>query len=55
MRARMTTIERGQLITALGAAGGNVAQAARALGLNRTTLVEKMRKLGMGGESTTES
>jgi DNA-binding protein Fis len=30
-------------------AGGTVAQAARVLGLRRTTLVEKLRKYSMGG------
>jgi transcriptional regulator with GAF, ATPase, and Fis domain len=39
--------EREQLSRALHAAGGNKAEAARALGLARSTLVSKLKKLGM--------
>jgi len=40
---------------ALARAGGVVAHAARLLCLRRTTLVEKLRKLGMpGGDVATE-
>jgi len=55
LRAHLTTIERRLIEQALERSGGTVAHAARLLGLRRTTLVEKMRKLEMtGGEITTE-
>jgi sigma-54 specific flagellar transcriptional regulator A len=55
LRAHLTAIERRLIEQALERAGGTVAHAARLLGLRRTTLVEKMRKLEMtGGEITTE-
>ncbi len=47
LRAHLTTIERRLIEQALGRSGGTVAHAARLLNLRRTTLVEKMRKLGM--------
>jgi len=40
-------IERKVLIRALAIADGNKAKAARHLGLNRTTLVQKMKKFQM--------
>jgi transcriptional regulator with GAF, ATPase, and Fis domain len=39
--------EREQLVRALAAAGGNKAVAARALGLARSTLVSRLKKLGL--------
>ena len=55
LRAHLTAIERRLIEQALERSGGTVAHAARLLGLRRTTLVEKMRKLEMtGGEITTE-
>src|SRR5262249_26888901 len=47
LRAHLTMIERQLIEQALERSGGTVAQAARLLNLRRTTLVEKMRKLGM--------
>jgi len=47
LRALLCAVERRQLSDALLRAGGVVADAARQLGINRTTLVEKMRKYGM--------
>jgi sigma-54 specific flagellar transcriptional regulator A len=47
LRAHLTTIERQLIEQALQRSRGTVAQAARLLNLRRTTLVEKMRKLGM--------
>jgi sigma-54 specific flagellar transcriptional regulator A len=44
LRAHLETIEQGLITRAVQAAEGNVAQAARLLGLRRTTLVEKLRK-----------
>ena len=48
LRAYMTAIERRLIEQALASANGTVAHAARLLNLRRTTLVEKLRKLGIG-------
>ena len=47
LRAHLQEIERKLVSQALERSGGVVAHAARLLGLRRTTLVEKLRKLGM--------
>jgi DNA-binding NtrC family response regulator len=47
LRSHLSAIERALISQALHRAGGTVAQAARLLHLRRTTLVEKLRKLGM--------
>jgi sigma-54 dependent transcriptional regulator, flagellar regulatory protein len=47
LRAHLLMIERQLIEQALQRSRGTVAQAARLLNLRRTTLVEKMRKLGM--------
>jgi transcriptional regulator with GAF, ATPase, and Fis domain len=39
--------EREQILRALAAAGGNKAEAARALGLARSTLISRLKKLGL--------
>ena len=49
LRAHLMVIERSLISQALQRSGGTVAHAARLLSLRRTTLVEKLRKLGMGG------
>ncbi len=49
LRAHLTHIERSLISQALQRSGGTVAHAARLLSLRRTTLVEKLRKLGMAG------
>jgi sigma-54 dependent transcriptional regulator, flagellar regulatory protein len=58
LRTHLAAIERRLIEQALERSGGTVAHAARLLQLRRTTLVEKMRKLGMnaeaGGEIATE-
>ncbi len=54
LRGHLIEIERKLIEQALQRARGTVAQAARLLGLRRTTLVEKMRKLGMHAECATE-
>jgi len=41
--------ERAALVAALEAAAWNRSRAARALGINRTTLYRKMRDLGLDG------
>ena len=50
LRQHLDTIERSLVQQALERSGGTVAHAARLLGLRRTTLVEKLRKLGEPGE-----
>jgi sigma-54 specific flagellar transcriptional regulator A len=47
LRAHLQDIERKLVSQALARSSGVVAHAARLLGLRRTTLVEKLRKLGM--------
>jgi len=47
LREHLQTIERSLISQALTRSDGTVAQAARLLNLRRTTLVEKLRKLGM--------
>ena len=55
LRTHLATIESALIEQALQRANGTVAQAARLLGLRRTTLVEKLRKLGlMSPELATE-
>ncbi len=44
LKEMLTSIERRHIIAALGAAHGVVADAARLVGLNRTTFLEKMRR-----------
>jgi sigma-54 specific flagellar transcriptional regulator A len=55
LRAHLLEIERTLVVQALARSDGVVAHAARLLSLRRTTLVEKLRKLGLlSGEVTTE-
>ena len=49
LRAHLFAIEHRLITQALQRSGGTVAQAARLLGLRRTTLVEKLRKFGIAG------
>ena len=49
LRAHVSGIEESLIRQALERSHGVVAQAARLLGLRRTTLVEKLRKFGIGG------
>jgi sigma-54 specific flagellar transcriptional regulator A len=51
LRSHLLAIERRLVEQALERANGTVAHAARLLGLRRTTLVEKMRKLGMAADA----
>jgi sigma-54 specific flagellar transcriptional regulator A len=55
LRAHLTQIERRLIEQALERSGGTVAHAARLLGLRRTTLVEKLRKLGLVSAEVTGS
>jgi len=50
LREHLLMIEKQLIEQALQRSRGTVAKAARLLNLRRTTLVEKMRKLGMGGD-----
>ena len=50
LRAHLMVIERSLISQALQRSGGTVAHAARLLSLRRTTLVEKLRKLGMAAD-----
>jgi sigma-54 specific flagellar transcriptional regulator A len=54
LRAHLFAIEQSLIQQALARSGGTVAQAARLLSLRRTTLVEKLRKLGMDAEAASE-
>jgi sigma-54 specific flagellar transcriptional regulator A len=47
LKAHLYAIEQQLIAEALARSGGTVSQAARLLGLRRTTLVEKMRRFGM--------
>ena len=47
LRAHLESIEQGLIRRAMQASDGTVAQAARLLGLRRTTLVEKLRKYSL--------
>ena len=50
LRERVDAYERGVVVEALRAARGNKAEAARALGIGRVTLYEKLAKYGVVGE-----
>jgi sigma-54 dependent transcriptional regulator, flagellar regulatory protein len=52
LRAHLFAIEHRLISQALQRSGGTVAQAARLLGLRRTTLVEKLRKFGIAGSES---
>jgi two-component system, NtrC family, response regulator AtoC len=47
LSSRLDAIERGELIRALEKCGGNKAEVARALGIHRTTLYYRLKKLGI--------
>jgi DNA-binding NtrC family response regulator len=47
LSSRLDAIERQELITALEKYGGNKAEVARALGIHRTTLYYRLKKLGI--------
>jgi sigma-54 specific flagellar transcriptional regulator A len=51
LRAHLLSIERRLVEQALERSNGTVAHAARLLNLRRTTLVEKLRKLGMAADT----
>jgi sigma-54 specific flagellar transcriptional regulator A len=47
LRDRINSIERSFIEQAMDRSRGNVSQAARLLGLQRTTLIEKLAKYGL--------
>jgi sigma-54 specific flagellar transcriptional regulator A len=55
LRGYLETLEQGLIVRAMRIADGTVAQAARLLGLRRTTLVEKLRKYSLAGSDTAAS
>jgi DNA-binding NtrC family response regulator len=48
LKSRMEAYERGVVVEALKAAGGNRSEAARRLAIGRVTLYEKLQKYGLG-------
>ncbi len=46
-RVQVAAFERELILRAMGAAGGNRAEAARRLGLSRVTLLDRMKRLGL--------
>jgi sigma-54 specific flagellar transcriptional regulator A len=55
LRHYLESLEQRLILRAMRSAGGTVAQAARLLGLRRTTLVEKLRKYSIAGSDTEPS
>ena len=55
LRQYLETLEQRLIGRAMESSGGTVAQAARVLGLRRTTLVEKLRKYSLTGSDTSAS
>ena len=51
LRQLIETIEQDRIQMALDAANGVISEAARLLTLKRTTLIEKMRKYGVGKQA----
>jgi DNA-binding NtrC family response regulator len=49
LKERVQAYERGLVVEALRAAGGNRSEAARRLGVSRVTLHDKLRRYGLGG------
>lgn len=54
LRVALAELERAFVVAALARSGGVVAEAARLLGLQRTTLVEKLRRLDLRREGSLE-
>ena len=52
LRQRVEAYERGIIAEALQATGGNRSEAARRLGTSRVTLLDKLRKYGLGDDDT---
>ncbi|MBF5041611.1 sigma-54-dependent Fis family transcriptional regulator [Aggregicoccus sp. 17bor-14] len=54
LKQRVDAYERGLVAQALRASGGNRTEAARALGVSRVTLHDKLKKYGLGGADEPE-
>jgi two-component system response regulator HydG len=54
LKEKVEAYERGLIVEALRAARGNRTEAARALGISRVTLHDKLRKYGLGGPGAAE-
>jgi two-component system response regulator AtoC len=50
LREQVEAFERGLVARALDATGGNQSEAARRLGVSRVTLIDKMKKYGLGSQ-----
>ena len=50
LKEQVEAFERGLVARALEAAGGNQSEAARRLGVSRVTLIDKMKKYGLGSK-----
>ncbi|HEY0482823.1 MAG TPA: helix-turn-helix domain-containing protein, partial [Kofleriaceae bacterium] len=48
LKEQVEAFERGLVARALDATGGNQSEAARRLGVSRVTLIDKMKKYGLG-------
>ena len=48
LREQVEAFERGVIARALAATGGNQSEAARRLGTSRVTLIDKIKKYGLG-------
>jgi len=55
LAGRLRTIERRYMEIALEQSGGVLSRAAILLGLKRTTLMDKLRRHGLGGEAAAGS
>jgi DNA-binding NtrC family response regulator len=55
LRDKVEAYERGLVVEALRAARGNRTEAARALGISRVTLHDKLKKYGLGGAADEEA
>ena len=50
LRGQVAAFERGIIERVLGEAGGNQSETARRLGVTRMTLIDKMKRHGLGGK-----
>ncbi len=52
LREQMEAVERSLIGQMMAAVGGNQSEAARRLGLNRGSLIDRLRKYGLAGRAT---
>jgi DNA-binding NtrC family response regulator len=55
LKARVEAYERGLIVEALRGSRGNRSEAARALGMSRVTLHDKLKKFGLQGDGAGEA